>query len=43
VKAGVDFERVRLFLEHRDLTQTSVYALGEQKDTDMDAAAAAIP
>jgi integrase len=40
--AGVDIEKVRLFLGHHDLTQTSIYVRGKQKDTDMDDAVATI-
>jgi site-specific recombinase XerD len=40
VQAGVDIERVRAFLGHRDLTMTSIYVLS--KDSDLDSAAEAI-
>lgn len=40
VQAGVDIERVRAFLGHRDLTMTSIYV--QSKDSDLDSAAEAI-
>lgn len=40
VQAGIDIERVRAFLGHRDLTMTSIYV--QSKDSDLDSAAEAI-